>query len=114
LPEKSDPPAAGGITKDIFNHLVDLAAFDLEAEEADYLRRELNSQIKAIRELEAIEVGEEVPITSHGVPYTAVISQPLREDVIEACEEAEEILNQAPEVEGRYIIVPDIPHEELE
>jgi aspartyl-tRNA(Asn)/glutamyl-tRNA(Gln) amidotransferase subunit C len=114
LPEKTDQPAGSGITKDIFNHLVDLAAFELEAEEAEYLYRELNGQLEAIRELEAIEVGEEVPITSHGVPYTAAISQPLREDVIQACEEAEEILNQAPEVEVRYIVVPDIPHEELE
>ena len=54
LQENADQPVADGITQAIFNHLVDLAAFRLEAEEAEYLRRELNGQLEAIRELEAI------------------------------------------------------------
>jgi aspartyl-tRNA(Asn)/glutamyl-tRNA(Gln) amidotransferase subunit C len=101
-------------TVEIFNHLVQLAAFELEADEAVYLRDELNSQLKSIHELEAIEVDETIPITSHGVPYTDAISLPLREDEIEPCEEADDILEQAPEVDDRYIVSPDIPHEELE
>jgi len=101
-------------TVEIFNHLVRLAAFELEVDEAAYLRDELNSQLKSIRELEAIEVDEVIPITSHGVPYTEAISLPLREDEIEPCEEADDILKQAPEVDDRYIVSPDIPHEELE
>ena len=101
-------------TVDIFNHLVQLAAFELEADEAIYLRVELNSQLKSIRELEAIEVDELIPITSHGVPYTDEISLPLRDDEIEPCEEADAILEQAPEIDDRYIVSPDIPHEELE
>jgi Asp-tRNA(Asn)/Glu-tRNA(Gln) amidotransferase C subunit len=38
----------------------------------------------------------------------------LREDIIEICPEADDILDQAPEVEERYIVVPDIPSEALE
>lgn len=102
------------ITPEIFDHLVDLAAFYLEPEESEYLRKELNAQLKAIRELEALDVSPEVPITSHGVPFKAAISAPLREDVIEACPEADDIVAGAPETELRYIVVPDIPHEELE
>ena len=102
------------ITQEIFEHLVKLAAFELDADEAEYLRGELNSQLRAIRELEAIEIPEATPITSHGVPYTSVTRQPLREDVIEPCLEAEDILAQAPETEDRYLVVPDIPHTELE
>ena len=101
-------------TVDIFNHLVKLAAFELEADEEIYLRDELNNQLKSIRELEAIGVDDKIPITSHGVPYTDAISLPLREDEIEPCEEADDILEQAPEVDDRYIVAPDIPHEELE
>ena len=110
------PPSSreSGITEKIFNHLVELAAFELDDEQASYLRQELNSQLKAIRELEAIEIADDVPITSHGVPYAPAISLPLRDDTIEPCKEASEIVNQAPEIEDRYIIVPDIPHEELE
>jgi Asp-tRNA(Asn)/Glu-tRNA(Gln) amidotransferase C subunit len=37
----------------------------------------------------------------------------LREDVIEPCKEADDILDQSPEAEDRYIVVPDIPYEEL-
>ncbi len=101
------------ITPEIFKHLVELAALALDEQEAAYLRRELNGQLKAIRELEAIEISDEIAITSHGVPYTSEICAPLREDVIDPCEEAQDILEQAPEVEDRYIVVPDIPHEDL-
>ena len=49
----SDP-----ITPEIFAHLVDLAALELSPEEAEYLRRQLNNQLKAIHELEAIPLDE--------------------------------------------------------
>ena len=105
---------AGLITTDIFQHLVELAALELSGEEAEYLRAQLNSQLKAIRELEAIDVGSEVPITSHGVPYRADISASPRADSVEPSPQADDILSQAPETDGRYIVVPDIPHTELE
>jgi aspartyl/glutamyl-tRNA(Asn/Gln) amidotransferase C subunit len=102
------------ISVDIFNHLVQLASFELEANEEAYLRSELNNQLKSIHELEAIEVDDEIPITSHGVPYTGEIRPPLREDEIEKSEDANAILEQAPVIDDRYIVTPDIPHEELE
>lgn len=104
---------ADEITQEIFNHLVDLAALAMDAEEAAYLRRELNHQLQSIHELEGIAVDDQVPITSHGVPYTKTSKALLREDVIEPCKEADDILDQSPEAEDRYIVVPDIPYEEL-
>jgi len=102
------------ITREIFDHLVDLAALEMDDEEAEYLRSELNNQLAAIRELEAIEFDPSTPITSHGIPYTDAISAALREDQIEPCAEADDIIGQAPEVQDRFIVVPDIPTEELE
>ena len=102
------------ITREIFDHLVNLAALELEEDEAEYLRQELNSQLQAIHELEFIQFDEEVDITSHGVPYTDAISPELRADLIDPCKEADDILDQAAEVRDRYIVVPDIPAEELE
>lgn len=102
------------ITREIFDHLVVLAALALEESEAEYLRAELNNQLQAIHELESIELDEGVEITSHGVPYTKAIRPALREDIIDPCKEAEDILDQAAEVRDRYIVVPDIPTEELE
>jgi aspartyl-tRNA(Asn)/glutamyl-tRNA(Gln) amidotransferase subunit C len=102
------------ITREIFDHLVDLAALELDENEAEYLRHELNSQLQAVHELESIELSEDVEITSHGVPYTDAIRPALREDIVDPCKEADEILEQAAEVRDRYIVVPDIPAEELE
>ncbi|MFA9490897.1 MAG: aspartyl/glutamyl-tRNA amidotransferase subunit C [Anaerolineales bacterium] len=102
------------ITREIFDHLVALAALELPADEAEYLRAELNDQLKAIRELESIEVSDDTPITSHGVPYSEDIRPGLREDRIEVCPEADDIVGGAPEVHDRYIVVPEIPFEELE
>lgn len=105
----SDP-----ISRQTFDHLVGLAALELDEEQAAYLLRELNNQLKAIQELEAIPLDDATPITSHGVPYTAQISPPPREDEWRPHPAPDEIIVQAPESEGGYIVVPDIPHTTLE
>ena len=105
---------ADAITPQLFEHLVNLAALELSPEEAEYLRRELNNQIKAIRELEAIPLEENTPITSHGVPYTPEITPAIRPDEWQPHPHPEKILAQAPETEDGYVVVPDIPHIELE
>ncbi len=102
------------ITPELFEHLVDLAAFAFYPTEAEYLRKELNNQLKAIHLLEAVPLDSNIPPASHGVPYTAQIRSGLREDTWEPCDNPDEILAQAPQIEDRYIIVPDIPHTELE
>jgi aspartyl/glutamyl-tRNA(Asn/Gln) amidotransferase C subunit len=102
------------INQETFAHLVDLAALELSAEEAEYLRQQLNNQLKAIHELEAIPIEEDVPVTSHGVPYTPAISPALRGDAWYPYPNPEDILGQAPQAEEGYIIVPDIPHTNLE
>jgi aspartyl-tRNA(Asn)/glutamyl-tRNA(Gln) amidotransferase subunit C len=102
------------ISKETFDHLVDLAALQLDETEAEYLRQQLNNQLNAIHELEAIPLDEDVLITSHGVPYTIETSPLPRKDVWVAYPNPEEILEQAPQAEDDYIIVPDIPHTDLE
>ncbi len=101
------------ISPEIFNHLVDLAAMELSEEEGEYLRQELNHQLRAIHELEAIQVDDSTPITSHGVPYSPAIRPSLRKDEIEPYPEADDIVERAPDTVERYIVVPDIPHEDL-
>jgi len=101
------------ITPEVFEHLVHLAALELTPAEAEYLRRELNNQLKAIRELEAIPLDKETPRTSHGVPYTPETTPPMRADEWLAHANPEEIIQQAPQTEAGYIVVPDISHTEL-
>jgi aspartyl/glutamyl-tRNA(Asn/Gln) amidotransferase C subunit len=102
------------ITPEIFDHLVLLAALELAPEEAEYLRRELNSQLKAIHELEAIPLDPATAITSHGVPYTPEITPSPRADEWAPYPAPQAILAQAPETDEGYLIVPEIPHTELE
>lgn len=102
------------ITPELFEHLVDLAALQLTAQESEYLRGQLNGQLKAIHELERIPLSDEVPPAAHGVPFPAAIRPALRADEIQPSASAEKILKQAPETEEGYFVVPDIPHTALE
>lgn len=101
------------ISPELFQHLVELAALELDAEEAEYLRSELNKQLKAIDELAAIPLDEDTPIASHGVPYAEAIRPHLRKDDWAAGDAQADILAQAPDTGDGYIVVPDIPKEDL-
>ncbi len=102
------------ITPELFDHLAELAAFELSPAESEYLRGQLNSQLKAIHELERIPVQADVPLAAHGVSYRPEICPALRVDE-PACDPAlaARILAQAPEAEEGYFVVPEIPHTEL-
>jgi len=102
------------ISPEVFAHLVDLAALELSPEEGEYIRRQLNNQLKVINELAAIPLDENIDITLHGVPYTAGISAPPRPDVWEPYPDPAGILRQAPQTAEQYIVVPDIPHTTLD
>jgi aspartyl/glutamyl-tRNA(Asn/Gln) amidotransferase C subunit len=101
------------ITPEVFEHLVSLAALELSNQEGEYLRRELNNQLKAIHELNAIPLDPDLPLAAHGVPYSVEISAPPRQDLLEPFPDPDLILAQAPEVDERLIVVPDIPHTDL-
>lgn len=112
MPE--EPSKRGEISVSVFDHLVELAALALDPQEREYLRNELNGQLRAIRALDAIEVDGDLPITSHGVPYSDATRPAIRHDKARDAKLAEAILAQAPSVENRYLVVPDIPQEALE
>jgi len=104
----SDP-----ITVDIFDHLVGLAALELSSEQAEYLRAQLNHQLKVIEELKAIPLDDSVTINLRGVPYETSNSSLPREDIWKPYPDPASILAQAPQVDEGHIIVPDIPHTTL-
>jgi aspartyl-tRNA(Asn)/glutamyl-tRNA(Gln) amidotransferase subunit C len=102
------------ITPELFNHLVELAALELDPMEAEYLRRELNNQLASIHTLAAIPLPKDIEPAARGVPYPIEISALLREDAHIPYDNVKAILAQAPEMDDGYIVVPEIPHEELE
>ncbi len=102
------------ITPETFAHLVDLAAFEFEADQAEYLRQQLNNQLKAISELEAIDVDESVPASLHGVEFPEATRPAIRPDMAKGFTERERLVGQIPDFEDGYVIVPEIPHKELD
>jgi len=101
------------ISPELFEHLVDLAAIALDPTQSAYLRSELNKQLNVIEELKAIPIDESVPLASHGVVINAQNMPALRSDEHNPSTHAESILDGAPENEGGYFVVPEIPHEDL-
>jgi aspartyl/glutamyl-tRNA(Asn/Gln) amidotransferase C subunit len=101
------------ITQEVFNHLVELAALELTPDEAEYLRRQLNNQLTAIDDLSQVPLDPSTPVASHGVPYTPAISAPIRADEWHPHPNPAKLLKGAPETDGGYIIVPEIPHQEI-
>jgi len=102
------------ITPEIFNRLAELSSLEVSPEEAEYLRQELNRQLASVRDLQAVPLDEETPMSLHGVSYSPEISPPLRADVPRSYPDPDKILAQVPELDGRYIVVPEIPHTDLD
>lgn len=102
------------ITRETFDHLVNLAALELQADEAEYLLKQMNNQLKVIAELAAIPLDDDVPASLHGVRYTEQNRAAPRPDEWHAYPNPDEIIAQAPQSADRYIVVPDIPHTTLD
>ena len=105
----SDP-----IDTESFAHLVELASFEFEPSQAEYLRDQLNKQLKSINELAAIPLDDDIPPARHGIPYPTQNCPPIREDKTEAIPDRDDLTGQFPQFEDGYVIVPDIPHQTLE
>ena len=101
------------IDSETFSHLVELASFEFEPDQADYLRAELNRQLKTIDELAAVPLDDSLPAEIHGVPYPPENRQNLRSDESATFPDRDLLTGQFPQFEDGYVIVPDIPHQEL-
>jgi len=97
LPEK--------ITREMFDKLVSLAALELDEEESEYLRTELNHQLAAVKELSEIPIDEDISPSLHGIDCQG---NPPRPDEWQPFPDPDAILGLAPETRGRYFVVPEI------
>lgn len=94
---------------------MEFAAIELTEEEAIYFLKQLNIQLTAIHEMDLItEIETTTPITTHGIRYTTMNTQFLREDVAKVSSYADSILAQMPETKSRYVVTPSLPLRELE
>jgi aspartyl-tRNA(Asn)/glutamyl-tRNA(Gln) amidotransferase subunit C len=108
------PNTSDEITPEVFKYLVDLASFELEPENQEYLRKQLNAQLKSIHELAEIPLSEDIPASLHGVEYPKQNRPPIREDQPNPFDAIQELTGQIPQFEDGYVVVPDIPHQTLE
>lgn len=93
------------INEELFAHLVELAQLELEPEEAEYLRGELNHQLAALKELAQIPLPEDSQPSTWGLqPQTAG----PRPDAVNAYADPGRLIALAPEQEDGYIAVPDL------
>jgi len=96
------------ISPEDFAKLEEIAMLALSPEEANHLRRELNYKLKIIRQLPPLETSSLSDVEAQPTPTT------LRPDEWMPCENPDDILDQAPQVEGRYFVVSDSSHTELD
>lgn len=97
----------------LFERLVSLAAMELTAEEAVYLRGQMNQQLNVIQELDQIPADDTLEISTHGVEYTQANSMSPREDALDPLKPKLNLEKFAPDVKENFIIVPEIPHQKL-
>lgn len=101
------------ISPELFDKLVELAALELDSVEAEYLRGQLNNQLKAVAELERIPVPDDIPPAAHGITFGRGLRPVWRVDEPTREVDPAAILAQAPEADDGYFVVPDIPHTAL-
>ena len=85
--------------KELLN-IAKLSAIELKQQEIDLFKKQLNEILTYIAQLNRIETGAEAePIKNINM---------LREDIPQKSNYAQDIINQAPEREGNYFVVPKI------
>ena len=102
------------VSRDMFASLTRTAAMDLNPDEAERLRAEMNRQMAVIRRLEAIPLEDDLTPAVHGNPYPESIRAELREDVPQDFANREGILEAVPRVKDGYIVSPDLSHRKLD
>jgi aspartyl-tRNA(Asn)/glutamyl-tRNA(Gln) amidotransferase subunit C len=91
------------INKDTIKKISKLARISVAKEESDRLEKDLNSILKFVEQLKELNTDKIAPIVS-------VFDQPLtmNEDEVKKINEKKEILQNAPDKNTNYYIVPKV------
>ena len=91
------------ISKAQVAHVARLARLTLSEEELELYTTQLASVLGHAADIEALDIADVAP-TAHPFPLANV----LREDAVRPCLNRDEVLGQAPEVEGGRFRIPRI------
>lgn len=81
----------------------ELAQLELNEGEVVRLQEEVGQMLENFAKMEELDVSD-LPPTAHALAH----DNPLREDQPDSRENTDELLNKAPEREGRFFIVPNV------
>lgn len=95
------------LTRDDVAHVAHLARLSLSDAELDTYTDQLGAVLDHAADVAALDLAD-VPPTAHPLPLANV----LRDDVVDACVDRDEVLGQAPSVEDGRFRVPAILGEE--
>lgn len=96
------------ITPDVAAHVARLARLDLAADELDRYTHQLAAMLDHFRDIDALDLADVTPMTQ---PYPLV--NVLRDDVVGATLDRDEVLAVAPGAEDGRFMVPPILGEPL-
>jgi len=91
------------ISREDVAHVARLARLALSEDELERYTTQLASVLEHAADIESLEIAD-VPPTAHPLPLANV----LRDDVPQPCLDREEVLAQAPQVEGERFRIPRI------
>jgi len=91
------------ISREDASHVARLARLALSEDELARYTTQLASVLEHAADIESLDIAD-VPPTAHPLPLTNV----LRDDIPQPCLDREEVLAQAPQVEGDRFRIPRI------
>ena len=94
---------AARLSRDDVAHVAALARLAVTDEELDRFTEQLGAVLDHAADVAALDIAD-VPPTAHPLPLANV----LRDDVVTACLDRDEVLGQAPAVESGLFRVPRI------
>jgi aspartyl-tRNA(Asn)/glutamyl-tRNA(Gln) amidotransferase subunit C len=103
MTEPSTSPSASKITPELVKHVSKLARLSLPDEKLAKLAGQLEHILEYVNKIQRLDTAGVEPM-AHALPLHNV----LREDVVGASLSIEQVLQNAPDVEGRFFKVPKV------
>ena len=99
------------VTIEDVRRVAELANLELTADEVPRMRRDLNSILGYIAQLNELDTSKVTPMAQVGEILGGSISsrgETLRPDVVQPCLDRAEVMASAPETDGRFFKVPKV------
>jgi aspartyl-tRNA(Asn)/glutamyl-tRNA(Gln) amidotransferase subunit C len=95
------------ITREEVLRVAELAHLELSEAEVSKYQQQLDSILEYIAKLNAVDTSKVEPM-AQVLAETDIVNSAMREDVVIPCDVAKDILEQAPDADGRYFKVPKV------